>query len=39
MEILRTPDERFHGLAGYSFEPHYVEVDGLRMHAVDEGPR
>ncbi|MCB1057405.1 MAG: haloalkane dehalogenase [Acidobacteria bacterium] len=39
MEILRTPDERFAGLEGYAFEPHYTEVDGLRMHHVDEGPR
>ncbi len=38
MEILRTPDERFTGLPGYAFEPHYVEVDGLRVHYVDEGP-
>ena len=43
MEVLRTPDERFAGLAGFAFEPHYVEVpsgDGgtLRMHYVDEGP-
>jgi haloalkane dehalogenase len=33
----RTPDERFEGLPGYPFEPHYVEQDGLRMHYVDEG--
>ena len=39
MEILRTPEERFSDLPGYSFEPHYVEVDGLRIHYVDEGPR
>ena len=38
MEILRTPEERFSDLPGYSFEPHYVEVDGLRIHYVDEGP-
>jgi haloalkane dehalogenase len=38
MEILRTPDERFHNLPGYSFAPHYVEVDGIRIHYVDEGP-
>jgi haloalkane dehalogenase len=37
MEILRTPDERFANLPGYDFEPHYVEVDGLRIHYVDEG--
>ena len=39
MEALRTPDDRFAGLPGYDFEPRYVEVDGLRMHYVDEGPR
>jgi haloalkane dehalogenase len=37
MEIFRTPDERFESLPGYPFEPHYVDVDGLRMHYVDEG--
>jgi haloalkane dehalogenase len=35
--VLRTPDERFDGLPAYDFEPHYAEVDGLRMHYVDEG--
>ncbi|HEV7677628.1 MAG TPA: haloalkane dehalogenase [Candidatus Dormibacteraeota bacterium] len=39
MDILRTPDERFAGLPGYPFAPHHVEVDGLRIHHVDEGPR
>ena len=39
MQILRTPDERFENLPGYGFAPHYVEVDGLRIHYVDEGPR
>ncbi len=39
METLRTPDERFEKLPGFDFEPHYAEVDGLRMHYVDEGPR
>ena len=39
MELLRTPDERFAALPGYPFEPHYVEVDGVRIHHVDEGPR
>ena len=39
MDVLRTPDERFAGLPGYPFDPHYVEIDGLRIHAVDEGPR
>jgi haloalkane dehalogenase len=45
VKILRTPDERFEDLPGYTFEPHYVEVDAgdgsggaLRIHYVDEGP-
>jgi haloalkane dehalogenase len=43
METLRTPSERFAGLIGYPFEPHYLEApDGegasLRIHYVDEGP-
>ena len=38
MEILRTPDDRFHSLSGYPFVPQYVDVDGLRIHYVDEGP-
>ena len=37
MDILRTPDERFSDLVGYSFAPHYIEVDGLCIHYVDEG--
>ncbi|MEA2467678.1 MAG: haloalkane dehalogenase [Thermoleophilaceae bacterium] len=36
-EIFRTPEERFESLPGYDFEPRYVDVDGLRMHYVDEG--
>jgi haloalkane dehalogenase len=43
MKVLRTPDERFEGLADYPFQPRYVEVDDgdggrLRIHYVDEGP-
>ncbi|KPF79733.1 haloalkane dehalogenase [alpha proteobacterium AAP81b] len=44
MQILRTPDERFVGLVGYDFAPHYSEVadratgQGLRIHRIDEGP-
>lgn len=44
MDFIRTPEERFAGLDGYPFTPHYVEVSAsgapsLRMHYVDEGPR
>jgi haloalkane dehalogenase len=43
MDTLRTPDERFEGLDGYPFEPHYADIadgDGgtLRVHYLDEGP-
>ena len=37
MDIYRTPDERFENLPGYPFAPHYVTVDGMRMHYLDEG--
>ena len=36
MELLRTPDERFANLPGYAFAPHYLVVDGVRVHYVDE---
>ncbi|HKH23173.1 MAG TPA: haloalkane dehalogenase [Solirubrobacterales bacterium] len=39
MDVFRTPDERFDGLPGYEFEPHYAEVDGLRLHYVDQKPK
>ncbi len=47
MDVLRTPDDRFEGLEGYDFAPHYAEVPAdplapssevLRMHYLDEGP-
>lgn len=37
MELLRTPDEQFTNLPGYAFAPHYVTVDGVRIHYIDEG--
>lgn len=39
MKLLRTPDERFENLPDFLFEPHYIEVDGIRIHYVDEGPK
>ena len=43
MQTLRTPDDRFSGLPGYSFAPNYVDVSDdeggtLRVHYLDEGP-
>jgi len=39
MKILRVPETRFHGMKDYSFMPHFLFRNGLRMHYVDEGPR
>ena len=36
-EIFRTPDERFEGLPDFDFEPHYVDVGGMRVAYLDEG--
>ena len=42
IEALRTPDERFADLPGFSYTPSYVEdlpgYEGLRAHYVDAGP-
>jgi haloalkane dehalogenase len=40
MNVLRTPDDRFADLPGYPWTPRYLTTsDGLRMAALDEGPR
>lgn len=43
IEALRTPEERFENLPGWSYAPKYVDdlagYEGLRAHYVDEGPR
>jgi haloalkane dehalogenase len=40
VDILRTPDDRFADLPGWVWEPTYLTTsDGLRLAAVDEGPR
>ncbi|MGV3564878.1 MAG: hypothetical protein ACO1ON_16550, partial [Nocardioides sp.] len=44
MEVVRTPDERFAGLPGWTREPSYVSVDAgdgsgpVRMAYVEAGP-
>ena len=37
IESLRTPDDRFADLPDYPWQPHYVDVGGVRMHYLDEG--
>jgi haloalkane dehalogenase len=36
-EAFRTPEERFQGLPDFDYEPHYREVDGLRLANLDVG--
>ena len=38
MDILRTPDERFADLPGWTYEPHYTDVAGVRIHHAEAGP-
>ena len=37
--FVRTPDTNFAGIADFPYAPRYIDIDGLRMHYVDEGPR
>ena len=44
MRVLKTPDERFAGLADWPYAPRFatvVDADGtaMQLHYVDEGPR
>ena len=38
-KCLRTPDSNFVGLADFPFAANYIDIHGLRMHYIDEGPR
>lgn len=35
--FVRTPEHNFDHLVDFPFENHYCDIDGLRMHYVDEG--
>ncbi len=37
MAVIRTPDERFQKIPRFPYAPRYVEIDGMRVHYVDEG--
>jgi haloalkane dehalogenase len=37
--VLRTPEERFAQLPDFPWVPRYLEVGGLRIAFIDEGPR
>lgn len=36
--VLRTPEDRFAALPDFPWTPRYLEVQGLRLARVDEGP-
>ena len=36
-DAIRTPDELLESLPDFPFEPHFREVDGLRLAHLDEG--
>ena len=38
MKSLRTPDACFENLPDFPFAPNYIDLDGMRMHYVEEGP-
>src|SRR6266699_118144 len=37
MPVIRTPEERFENLPDFPFQPHYIDMNGLRIHYLDEG--
>ncbi|MHA1460711.1 MAG: haloalkane dehalogenase [Promethearchaeota archaeon] len=37
MKLLNTPEERFKNLPDFPFEPHFIDVDGINIHYLDEG--
>ncbi|HWZ20383.1 MAG TPA: haloalkane dehalogenase, partial [Ktedonobacteraceae bacterium] len=37
MSVIRTPEGRFKDLPNFPFQPHYLEMDGLRIHYLEEG--
>lgn len=36
--LIRTPEDRFTSIPDWPYEPKFVDVDGVRVHYVDEGP-
>ena len=37
--FLRTPESHFADLPDFAHPPSFLEIDGLRMHYLDAGPR
>ncbi|MFX1452109.1 MAG: haloalkane dehalogenase, partial [Promethearchaeota archaeon] len=39
MKLLRTPDDRFEHLPDFPYKPNYIELEDIRIHYIDEGPK
>lgn len=39
MNILQTPDSNFADLDDFPYQANFLDINGVRMHFVDEGPR
>jgi haloalkane dehalogenase len=37
-KVFRTPESRFANLKDYPFQPHFITIDNLQMHYINEGP-
>ena len=37
--VFRTPESSFYGLTEYPFQANYLQINDLRMHYLDEGPK
>lgn len=37
--VVRTPDARFAQIPDFPYVPHYLDIGGLRIACIDEGPR
>jgi haloalkane dehalogenase len=37
--VLRTPPECFNHIPDFPYEPHYIELGGVRIAHIDEGPK
>ena len=37
--VMRTPESRFANLSDFPFASHYTDIQGMRVHYLDEGPR
>jgi len=37
MPIIRTPEERFANLPEFPYPPHYLKIEGARIHYLDQG--